>query len=207
MRGVILMLVGASSAAAQADNLLENGSFEDGLNGYTATGEVEAVNSELSRDFLPPVREDWEATDGDAFASIWSTDGQSVNVSSLEVTFEAEAGFELSFDYFFDFGDVAPEYDSASGVLSRAGGDDVVLFEHNTMPGNQLDSSANVEWTQVSVTLMTAGTYTLTFTAGDANGSFESILGVDNIVLIPGQAAAVTLLSGLAMTRRSRRRC
>lgn len=206
MRATCLIIgIVASAPAVQAQNQIANGSFESALDGFDTTGTVFAATSELSRDFLDPVRDDWLATDGEFFASIWSTDSASTDASSLSLTFEAEAGLLLSFDYFFDFGDFAPDYDSAFGVLSNSSGE-VGLFEHNTAVSNQLESSENIEWNSVSFLIEVADTYTLTFTATDSNGSFESILGVDNIVLIPTPgAAAILALAGACVAGRRRR--
>ncbi len=77
---IISLALGATivfcCSTANAD--LMNGGFESGLTGWTATGAVQAVNFEFSRDFLglsqAPASGFWYPTEGGYFASLWSTD-------------------------------------------------------------------------------------------------------------------------------------
>jgi len=186
--------------------------FETGdLTGWTATGPVDVVTEQYARDFLgltqPPSGDIWYPAQGNYFASLWSTDSAGTNAASLSVAFDAAAGDVLDFDYFFDYGDYAPYYDSATGSLSWTGGS-TVLFQHNTS-GHELADDQNIGWTRVSYTLPATGTYTLQFATQDGLDSFESILGIDSVAVgpaIPAPGAGALCIVGISLLGRFRRR-
>jgi hypothetical protein len=210
---VLSSVVVLCGATANAD-LLNNGGFETGdltgwgFGGAGPFGPPGATNSEYSRDVYPPIAPDWTPRNGGYFASLWSTDKDPQDptlISTLSQTFVTPGpGYALSFDYFFDFGDEAPFYDTAKATLRYSDGN-MVLFEHNTIVGspdeNTLDDFANIDWNTVSAILPTPTTndytYTLEFTITDFDGKFESILGVDNVSVVPLPPAL--LLGGLGL--------
>lgn len=181
-----------------------NGGFETGLTGWTATGTVAAVDWEFSRDFLglpqPPLSGFWDPTEGAFFASLWSTDSAGTNASTLSQTFMSGAdGDVLSFDYFYDFGDIVPFEDPARIYVMDGLGNSVFdMTINDPFSGTGLGDDENIGWTGVSVVLPTAGQYTLGFEISDSIGVFESLLGVDNVGLtriIPAPSAL--LLGGI----------
>lgn len=199
----VAVFAAAVCGAGRAD--ISNGGFESGdFSGWSAFGPAYVREWELSRDFVPPIHDDWTPTEGTYFASLWSYDPGLGSNAYLSTSFHGAAGDVLSFDYFFDFGDVAPNYDWTNAYLI-SGADAVTLFEWNT-PGHELGTDVNIDWTSVSYTLTHAGDYTLNFHVSDVNAGFESILGVDNVRLVPEPASATLLLAGLLSLLRRRTR-
>ncbi|MCP4263377.1 MAG: hypothetical protein GY774_38605 [Planctomycetes bacterium] len=189
-----------SCSTANAD--LMNGGFETGdLTGWSATGAAQAVDFEFSRDFLglsqAPASGFWYPTEGGYFASLRSTD-YITNVSTMSQTFTTptfntpSGAYELQFDYFYDFGDLATDpflgdlYDPARIYVMDSLGNSVFdMTINDPSMGTELRDDVNIDWTSISVTLPTAGTYTLGFEIQDPSFAFESILGVDNVQVVP----------------------
>jgi hypothetical protein len=129
----------------------------------------------------------WDPTEGNYFASLWSTDGFGTDTSTLTQTFTTPTfagpgGGKVQFDYFYDFGDVVPFEDPARIYVVDSLGNSVFdMTINDPFAGTGLGDDANIDWTSLSVNLPSAGTYTLGFEINDSIGVFMSILGVDNV--------------------------
>ena len=207
---ILTLYVAVLSLCSIAKSAVSNGGFETGdLSGWNYSGTVGSVTNEYAREFLglvqPPSGGIWYPSEGNYFASLWSTDSVGTDVSSLSQSFYAEAGDILQFDYFFDFGDYSPYYDWATGTLSWTG-NSITLFEINTL-GHELNDDENVDWTSIMYSLPISDTYTLGFTIADGAvpGSYESILGIDNVEVIPAPGALLLVGIGVGIVHRMRR--
>lgn len=199
------------SAAWARGDLIQNGGFESGtFDGWVYTGNPASspMHGVLARDPLnaglqAPLDGEWDPVEGTLFAALWSTDSQGSGGATLSTQFAALAGQTVEFDYFFDYGDFNPFFDWARGQLSWAG-DSMELFAHNTSVANELPDDTNIDWRHISAIIPADGTYTLTFTINDAEGFFESILGVDDVFVIPSPGGALILGAAALFARRRR---
>jgi len=189
-------------------NLL-NGGFETGdLTSWTATGTVQAVPWELSRDFLglsqAPASGFWDPAGGNYFASLWSTDSWGTDISTLTQTFTTPTWTGsnpwVTLDYFYDFGDVVPFEDPARiYVIDSLGNSVFDMTINDPFAGTGLGDDVNIDWTSLNISLPSAGTYTLGFEIMDSIGVWESILGVDNVQVVPVPAAVVLGILGMSV--------
>ncbi len=212
----VLSIVVLSYGSTASADIVSNGGFETDLTDWTATGTVDAVGQENPRDGWTsqpvPVSGLWTpAPPSTSFASLWST-GWGGDAATLSQTFTAPAGYVLSFDYFFDFGDDIYHADTAKATL-RWSSHEEVLFQHNF--GNELSDFENKDWSHVAFVLPTTGGYSLQFEVADVYDplaevpAYESILGVDNVSVVPVPGAlllgALGLGSAGGLLRRLRR--
>ncbi|CAG1002653.1 hypothetical protein PHYC_03010 [Phycisphaerales bacterium] len=197
-------------ASAPADQIVNGGFESGGFNGWTYSGNPASsvMPGVLARDPLhggtqAPLDGEWDPAEGVLFAALWSTDSQGGGGATLSTQFSALAGQALEFDYFFDYGDFNPYFDWARGDLTGPGGL-TALFAHNTSDSNRLADDANVDWTHIVLVLPADGVYTLTFATDDADGTFESILGIDGVFVTPSPAGAMVFAAGALILRRRR---
>ena len=104
----------------------------------------------------------------------------------------------MQFDYFYDFGDFVPFEDPARIYIVDGLGNSVFdMTINDPFAGTGLAHDQNIDWTTLSVGLPSAGTYTLGFEIQDSVGVFESILGVDNVSVVPVPGAFLLGAIGL----------
>ncbi|MHC4351496.1 MAG: hypothetical protein ACYTE3_08835 [Planctomycetota bacterium] len=212
--GVAVVLCGST---ARAD--LANGGFENGLTGWSAVGATQAVQWEFSRDFLglpqAPASGFWDPTQGNYFASLWSQavvmGPPSPSLLGQQFTTPTWTGSNtrVQFDYFYDFGDVQGfEAQASISIVDGLGNSIFDMTINNPFMGTGLADDQNIDWTTMSVWLPSAGTYTLQFAMwGHPLGGFESILGVDNVQVVPVPGAVLLGAIGLGFANwRMRRR-
>lgn len=200
------------AAAASAHAGITNGGFETGFAGWTYVGNTgsSSTSSIIARDPINmgqqvPLSGQWGPAEGDRFAALWSTDSVDQQGATLSQRFVANAGDVLEFMVFYDFGDFAPSTDGAFARLDDGTGQtDLIRF--NMDAASALADDTNVGWRRVSHVLPPSanGTYELTFSITDSDGTFESILGVDDVRVIPSPGT-IGLLAVAGLFGRRRR--
>jgi hypothetical protein len=208
-----LFIAGGLAASATAAHAgIANGGFELGFTGWTYVGNSGSspTSTIIARDPIrmgqqAPLSGQWGPVEGDRFAALWSTDSIDQRGATLSQRFAANAGDVLEFMVFYDFGDFAPSTDGASVRLDD-GVSQVNLSLFNMDAGSALDDDTNVGWHRVShvLPMSASGFYELTFSISDSDGTFESILGVDDVRIVP-TPGTVGLLALACLIRRRRR--
>lgn len=173
-----------------------NGSFEDGLSGWTTNdpAKVQVVNSYIASDISTPVI--MNPTDGDNFAVIKA--GSPVT-SLLSTSFFVIAGQDISFDWFFDGNDYKPFNDFGSYALQISVGGVPIVANILAQIATTGDF-ALTGWHNEVFSAPSSGEVQIAFYAVNAFDSlFSSVLGIDNIkaVGIPEPGTILLLALGL----------
>jgi hypothetical protein len=210
----IFAIAGLMLAATigQAHAGFVNGSFEDGLTGWTASdlSLVSVVSSYqgIADDSLAPGGPTFGPASGDYFATLRGGDSEAY--TTLSQTFSAVAGQTLSGSAFFKANDTEDFNDDAYVKLIGANG--LELFSSSV---SAVDDYGSTPWTSFSHTFTVGGSFTLE--AGVINilafdAGFDSVLGLDAVQLsaetVP-EPASVALWGlgavGILIARRKRR--
>jgi hypothetical protein len=202
MRNVLACIVFAGVLSAVSATPIVNGSFEDGLTGYTTRLDFNG-GEYLGGDLYVTTNKDGvSATDGQNFAVLEAT-------SQLYQNYSAVKNEQLSFDWNFVSQDYLPYNDYALFSLSGAGANVSVLLSDVSQVGE-----GSTGWRNYTYTFQDDFNGTFSFlSANGIDNVFNSLLCVDNIkssvnVPEPGQLSLliVGLLSfaGIAMRRKAK---
>jgi hypothetical protein len=196
----ILAVLFLAVESVQAD--LINGGFETGdLTGWTSTvpfGASAAAVGSHTEDAGPLPNTTWAPTEGSFFALL-ETDGPG-NWCTLEQSFSGVAGDVVSFDYFFDWGDLHPFNDQCYGeLLDATGAQEHEFFRWGQDGTPMVANHSNVGWSSESYALAADGDYTLKFGIANCLDSInDSYMGIDAAV-VPVPGAVLLGMLGLSV--------
>ncbi len=204
MRYVALAVVlAAAVTAAQAG--VVNGSFEDGLNGWSVNlngGNVSATTVHIADHIF--IFKQWHATDGRYFAELQAGDAN----RAVSISQNLSGPGTLSVDWFFDSFEPNvptgswPDFEWSLRRNDSAGGmvDGERIFYITS--ADVIDhTSGFTDWKTENIYVDSAGVYTLSFAVRNRNDShFDSVLGIDNIVWrpIPEPMTMLAVFSSMA---------
>lgn len=202
--GLLVLCVVVQAARGE----IVNGSFEEGLNGWSAS-QLFTEQSVTSAPVLSPLAVDgspWAPTDGNRFAYLrsgWSFGGIPM-YSTLWCRFPVTAGQLISFDFFFDAGDVFPNNDHGFYDLVVSDEWRALAETYQRFSVADVGPYGQTGWRHVSLVVPATGCAQLAFAVIDqgADGPNFSAIGVDNVRLTPEPSALSLLAFGLAALRR-----
>ena len=205
MRYVALVVVLAVAVSLAQANGVVNGSFEDGLNGWTVDengGNISATSIHIA-DHIN-IFKTWTPTDGKKFAELQAGDAN----TAVKITQELSGPGTLCVDWFFDSFEPNvktgswPDYewslrrnDSAGGVVD---GEQIFRITSADVVGH---TSGYTDWKTEVIDIEEAGVYTLSFAVRNRTDSrYDSVLGIDNILWkpIPEPMTMFAVFSGMA---------
>jgi hypothetical protein len=197
----------ATSSVALAGPIL-NGGFETGdftdwsTDGGFGASVSAVVMTEFRRNAFGPGPDFWAPTEGEWFASLWSSgvddSGAGFTHSEISQVFTAGVSERLSFDWFMDFGDAVDFSEArATATLSWAGGGPATLVH---VFGPDLGDFGDDGWNTTSFDLLDGVEYTLTFRIQEEldDPAFESLFGIDNVRLGPANVIPLPAAAGMA---------
>lgn len=205
MRYVALAVV-LAAAVTTAQAGVVNGSFEDGLNGWSVNlnGGKVTTNTKHIADHIN-IFKTWTPTDGLYFAELQAGDAN----SAVSISQQLSGPGILCVDWFFDSFEPKvltgsfPDFewslrrnDSAGGVVD---GEQIFRITSADVVGRFL--SGSTDWRTQNIVVDNPGLYTLSFAVRNRTDShFGSVLGIDNIVWkpIPEPMTMLAVFSSMA---------
>lgn len=200
----VAVIVAVFAGISQASPITYN--FESGdlsLWGIATSFDASAsvVNSHAAIEIGATGTTSWTASEGTSFALLKT--GEAGIQTSINISFAANQGDTLSFDYFWDSGDEwtlvggSPFNDYATAFIAR--GDLLVMESVMTDP----QDFWGTEWQTVNYTFADSGTYSLWYTVTNVGDEdYDSYMGIDNINVTPEPATMALLALGGLMIRK-----